>query len=123
MEGKFFPAIWAADFQDSYAALRSIGIVGQEADFCLAGVVVSADKPVIFEVVIGDPLSKVPVVLIENSDGLTGLWFGAFEYLSDTSEEAMSRYIADIIEERMEATDEAPTVAVFQWSHPAEVMQ
>lgn len=131
MEGKFFPAIWASDFQDSRAALRSIGIVDHEADFCLAGIVVGPDQPAIFEALIDDPrailsdhpLSKSAIVLMATADGLVGLWFGMFEYLSDTREEAMQRYISDVIDEMVDVDDEAPTVDVFQWTQPKVVMQ
>jgi len=68
MDGKFYPAVFVGAYQSALEALASVGVVGGEAEFSLAGVVVGPDHPVVFEILgedtvgsLGPPLSKSAV--------------------------------------------------------------
>ena len=121
MEGQFFPALWIWDFNSAQKALGRLGIGGETALLCLTKVVIGRDMPVIFEKLIYDPISRIDIVLIENSDGTIGLWLGALQHLSDTTEEALLRYVDEVIDERLSAADEPPVIAAFPWVQPIEV--
>ena len=118
----FYPAIHVWDYADARAALHSIGIVGEEAEFCLSGTSDDRTQPHVFEVVVtlqGEPC-KSAVVLRELANGLTGLWFGMFQHLRDTPQEALESLIDEWLKGE---PDDAPTVHIFEWTQPIRSLQ
>ncbi len=117
----FYPAIHVWDYPDGYAALRSIGIVAEEAEFCLSGID-DCTQPNVFEVVVtlqGEPC-KSALVLMERTNGLTGLWFGLFQHLRDTPEGAIESLVDELLSG---APGDPPTVDVFEWTPPKRSLQ
>lgn len=125
---RYYPAIFVGKFKSGHTALASLGIVGDDADFCLIGVEVNRDRPVVFEIFLKDlgaklsdeSTSKSAVVLMERKDGSIGLWFGMFNYLSDTFDGAQLAAIDELLSDE---NDEPPTLDVFEWAPPARILQ
>ena len=118
----FYPAIHVWNYENASAALKSIGIVGEEAEFCLSGMDDDRTQPHVFEVVVtlqGEPC-KSAVVLLELANGLTGLWFGLFAHLKDTAEGAL---VSMLDEWAVEDEPEPPTISIFEWTQPMRSLQ
>lgn len=124
---QYYPAIFVGAYSDALAALGRVGLAGDEARFCLAGCNIHGGMPCVFEVVIEDhdcrlsdlPVSKTAVVLMKRQDGLIGMWFGLFQFLRDSEEDALEALVEDLI---THPEAEPPTVNIFEWS-PVEVLQ
>jgi len=124
MNGKFFPAIWTKDFPDTFFALASLGIVGDESEFLLAGLVVGSEVPVIINVEIHDPDARLsnlpsslaPLVLLRRPSGAVGLWLAAFNHLAETRDAALSGLVDELLSGELD--DMPPTIDVFQITEP-----
>jgi hypothetical protein len=127
-EKQYYPAIFASSFESAQAALAKLGIAGTDADFCLAGVEIGRDRPVVFEIVIrdpganlsGQPAAKSTVVLMEREDGSIGLWFGMFNHLRSDPDEALAALVDELL---ISDPQDPPTVKIFEWSHPMRTLQ
>ena len=111
----FFPAVFVSAFSDSHAALRSVGIDGEEADSAMAS---ATSDPLILDALCNyeGHQFRIGVILSEIEGCEIGLWFGNLEMVADTPEEARLAFVADFLSTILDGEDtgEPPTVSVFQ---------
>ncbi|MCL9851203.1 hypothetical protein RSP673_011115 [Ralstonia solanacearum P673] len=114
-ERRYYPAIYAGDFVTAQAALGSLGVTGDEADFVASGVTDDITTPHVIECVLIDKagdMSRSAVVLLKRPSGFIGMWFGLFAHLNGTPRGAIASLANELL--AGEPSD-PPTVDVFEW--------
>jgi hypothetical protein len=63
-DSMFYPAFFLGEFPDASSALRSVGITGAVADFCICGADDSFDAPVAYEATLIDSMIAARTMLV-----------------------------------------------------------
>lgn len=118
IEPQYYPAIYVCDFATAQAALRSLGVTGDEADFVASGVTDDGTTPHVVECVLTDKagdMSRSAIVLLKRPSGLIGMWFGLFAHLRETPGDAIGSLVDELLAGE---PGDPPTVNVFEWTPP-----
>ena len=113
MEGKYFPAELIEYFNSAQEAFSRIATSEKEAEMGLSLFTLGKGAPFIFET--NYECKNVCLVLSRNKDGRIGFWLACLKYLSESAEVAKGRFIEDTVLNRIDAEDEPPVIAIFQY--------
>lgn len=127
LEGKFYPALHLGDFADGHEAMLSVGIAGQLADLCVAGIADNPGNPAVYEAefIDGAASTKINLVLVPMPAGKIRLCLGYFDLLADSEHEALMHAGNAIAEGAILGNDveTIPEFSAFRWTTPRRVLQ